>query len=77
MQKYNAKMYHRPHASYNAYVQNTPSHKRDTFPEDYSLAMVYIPWQEFEENDLFCDDTALKNGTLFKDLYKPWKGGCR
>ncbi len=38
-----------------------------------SLASVYSPNQEYRE--LFDSMTALCNGTLFKELYKPLKGG--
>ena len=38
-----------------------------------SLASVYCPYQEYRE--LFDCNTALCNGTLFRELYKPLKGG--
>ena len=39
-----------------------------------ALASVYSPYQEYRE--LFDTMTALCNGTLFKELYKPLKGGA-
>lgn len=41
-----------------------------------SLAMVYIPNQEFRE--LYDSETGLCRGTLFRELDKPFsvKGGC-
>ena len=38
-----------------------------------ALASVYSPYQEYTE--LFDSMTALCNGTLFKELYKPLMGG--
>lgn len=38
-----------------------------------SLAMVYAPWQSFEE--LYEPEEALCRGTLFKALDKPFCGG--
>ena len=40
-----------------------------------SLAMVYSPYQSWE--DIFTQEEALKNGTLFAKLYKPYHGGNR
>ena len=40
---------------------------------DKALAMVYSPYQSWE--DLFSEDEALKKGTLFAQLYKPYIGG--
>lgn len=41
-----------------------------------SLAMVYIPNQEFRE--LYDADTGLSRGTIFRELDKPFvgRGGC-
>ena len=39
-----------------------------------ALASVYSPYQEYRE--LFDGMSALANGTLFKELYKPFKGGA-
>ena len=43
--------------------------------EEKSLAMVYSPYQSWE--DIFTEEEALKNGTLFARLYKPYTGGMR
>lgn len=40
-----------------------------------SLAMVYSPRQSFR--DIYSPLEALRQGTLFKELDKPWKGGGR
>lgn len=45
----------------------------ETMPKNLSLAMVYIPYQPFE--NLFDIDTALDRGTLFKSLFMPFSGG--
>lgn len=39
------------------------------------LAMAYVPWQEWEEPISL--DEALRCGTIFKGLYKPFLGGAR
>ena len=39
-----------------------------------ALASVYSPYQQYTE--VFDSMTALSNGTLFKELYKPFKGGA-
>nr|WP_243119040.1 spore coat associated protein CotJA [Roseburia sp. 1XD42-69] len=42
------------------------------------LAMAYVPMQSFQALYEPCE--ALKNGTIFSELNKPflgWKGGCR
>lgn len=39
---------------------------------DRPLAMAYVPYQEFE--DLYADDEALYNGTLFRKLNLPFVG---
>ncbi len=41
-----------------------------------SLAMVYSPYQHFQ--NIYNPYEALCHGTLFRELDKPWKGGgCR
>ncbi len=45
----------------------------DTELKNLPLAMAYVPMQRF--NDLYENKyDALKNGTLFKELDKPFKG---
>ncbi len=39
---------------------------------DWALAMAYVPWQEWGE--LYSEEAALRNGTLFPDLDKPFLG---
>lgn len=48
------------------------SEKRPQFPKEYSLAMAYIPLQECLET--YDGEEALKNGTLFPELNKVFKG---
>ncbi len=43
----------------------------NTYP---SLAMVYSPFQEFE--NLYEPEEALSKGTLFADLYLPFESYC-
>ena len=40
-----------------------------------SLAMVYVPCMRFQE--IYDDAEALKNGTLFRTLTKPFRPGYR
>ena len=40
-----------------------------------ALAMVYSPYQSWE--DIYDMEEALKRGTLFDALYKPYIGGNR
>jgi len=42
----------------------------DSFP----IAMAYVPWQYWE--NIYEADKGLKQGTIFKDLDKPYTG-CR
>lgn len=42
---------------------------------DMSLGISYVPWQRWEQLYEPCE--ALKRGTLFALLDKPFKGGCR
>ena len=41
--------------------------------DSLSLAMAYVPWQKWQ--NLYNRQAALKNGTLFEELNKPFKGG--
>ena len=45
------------------------------FPERTPLAMAYIPYQQW--GNVYDDDKALAQGTLFPDLDLPFKGGSR
>ena len=47
----------------------------DTVLAGYPLAMVYAPDQTWE--NVYDDDAALQNGTLFAGLYLPFCPGCR
>jgi len=50
-----------------------PEQTESTFPAHVSLAMMYVPYQRFE--NLYEPDKALERGTLFKDLDLPFYGG--
>lgn len=41
-------------------------------PDGFPIAMAYVKWQELGET--YPPETALKNGTLFPDLDKPFEG---
>ena len=40
--------------------------------DSLSLAMAYVPWQTFK--DLYKPEEGLKEGTIFKQLNKPFTG---
>lgn len=40
-----------------------------------ALAMLYVPWQRW--GDIYEPGVALRCGTLFPVLNKPFLGGCR
>ncbi|MBQ8683354.1 MAG: spore coat associated protein CotJA [Clostridia bacterium] len=42
------------------------------FPSDAALAIAYVRWQELE--DVYEPEMALKHGTLFPCLNKPFYG---
>ncbi len=41
-------------------------------PEGFPIAMAYVPWQELDAT--YSPEAALKSGTLFPELDKPFKG---
>ncbi len=41
-------------------------------PEGFPPAMAYVPWQELEA--MYPPETALRQGTLFPELDKPFEG---
>ena len=45
---------------------------KTSFPEDYALAMAYVPFQSFKET--YDAEKALCQGTLFPCLDKPFVG---
>ncbi|MBQ9793898.1 MAG: spore coat associated protein CotJA [Clostridia bacterium] len=47
--------------------------EESAFPAKISLAMSYVPNQPFE--NLYGEDEALENGTLFRSLNFPFVGG--
>ena len=62
----------------NCQPNNKPSLARPTpynIPcpaSNQELAMAYVPWQYFK--NLYEPDQALRCGTIFQDLYKPFYG---
>ena len=46
--------------------------KRTAFPEDPAFAIAYVRWQEL--NNVYEPEEALKQGTLFPALDKPFYG---
>lgn len=55
---------------------NTMNYSEDDskskFPADTPLAMMYVPWQQF--NETYTENTALEKGTVFPELYYPFLG---
>lgn len=49
-----------------------PETQESTFPAHVSLAMMYVPFQRFE--NLYEPEKALERGTLFADLDMPFYG---
>ena len=43
--------------------------------ENYLPVMAYVPMQELKV--VYEPEQALRYGTLFPEIYKPFKGGCR
>lgn len=52
-----------------------PETHESSFPAHVSLAMMYIPYQNFENT--YEPEKALSQGTLFADLYMPFYGSKR
>lgn len=52
-----------------------PEIKESTFPAHVSLAMMYVPYQRFE--NIYEPEKALNQGTLFADLDMPFYGSKR
>ncbi len=49
---------------------------KTALPADTAVTMAYVPYQT--DSRVYCAETALKNGTLFPSLDKPFFGGkCR
>lgn len=49
----------------------TSTHE-NIFPAKTPLAMCYVPMQKI--NELYPENTAFEKGTIFPDLYFPFKG---
>lgn len=64
MNNCNCQMNNKPATSQTPYIPCSASTQE--------LAMAYVPWQHFKE--LYEPDQALRCGTIFKELYKPFYG---
>ena len=42
------------------------------FPANMPIAMAYVPWQKWQ--NIYEPCRALKNGTIFEELNKPFSG---
>ena len=40
--------------------------------DDFPIAMAYVPWQKW--NEIYSAEDALEHGTVFPELYLPFKG---
>ncbi len=49
--------------------------QKPSLPCDPVVAMAYVPWQQWK--DVYEPEVALKNGTLFPELNKPFLAGGR
>ncbi len=63
-------MYQRPLSP----SQNNSNNNMSRFPQNASLAMAYVPFQEWGE--VYSDDEAFPVGTLFPDLNFPFRRGA-
>ena len=59
-------------------MASTPFRMSESDPlEQMALAMAYVPWQSWR--NIMCPEKALRTGTIFEELNKPFlgTGGCR
>ncbi len=54
-------------------IYPTAASSADLFPQQISLAMLYVPYQRFDK--LYSEEEALERGTLFRALDLPFFGG--
>ncbi len=54
--------------------QNNNTGNMSHFPQNVSLAMAYVPFQEW--GNVYTDDEAFQKGTLFPDLDFPFRRGA-
>lgn len=54
-------------------IYPTAASSADLFPQQISLAMLYVPYQRWEK--LYSEEEALERGTLFRALDLPFLGG--
>lgn len=72
-------MYHcvQPRCKGNPMPMPARCNQPESMWDDFPLAMAYVPMQQFK--NLYESDEGLQKGTIFSELYKPfrgWKGGC-
>lgn len=67
----------RENASVQPRAMERPDNNGSTsrFPAETPLAMAYVPFQQWGE--IYDEDKALCQGTLFPELDLPFKGGTR
>ena len=46
--------------------------RNESFDKEFALGIAYVPVQEWK--GIVCPETALKNGTVFEELIKPFTG---
>lgn len=54
-------------------MENKYNNEISRFPKDTTLAMCYVPFQEFGKT--YAENVALEKGTIFPELYFPFLGG--
>lgn len=58
----------------NMYKLKLAEYNIPPLPEDPTVAMAYVPYQNFGKT--YEPAQGLENGTMFLDLNKPFKGTC-
>lgn len=66
--------YQQPNPTMTSPAQTNTQQPRtmSAFPAETPIGMAYVPFQKF--GMLYDSDTALENGTIFAELFKPWLG---
>ena len=68
----NSNYYANPGSCQNRTVTPTCSQTKGFYPDKFPLAMTYVPWQDWNKQYEF--DRALRVGTIFPELDKPFTG---
>lgn len=58
----------------NMYKLKMAEYNISPFPEDPTVTMAYVPYQNFGKT--YEPAQGLENGTMFLDLNKPFQGKC-